>query len=92
MCRIERWDVRTLRQKIGSDTLFERTALSRKPKAVVATEIAKLRDGHMAPDLVFRNPYLFNLLGLTGAYSERNLSLSLYIKAYREYCRTAMNR
>ena len=61
MCRIERWDVRTLRQKIGS-LLFERTALSRKPKAVVATEIAKLRDGHMTPDLVFRDPYLLNLL------------------------------
>ncbi len=48
MCRIERWDVRTLRQKIGG-MLFERTALSKKPKAIVATEIAKLRDGMMSP-------------------------------------------
>jgi hypothetical protein len=31
MCRVERWSVRTLRQKIGS-MLFERTALSRKPE------------------------------------------------------------
>src|SRR5512135_198059 len=30
MCRIERWSVRSLRQKI-SGMLFERTALSRKP-------------------------------------------------------------
>src|SRR3989344_665288 len=29
MCRVERWSVRTLRQKIGS-MLYERTALSRK--------------------------------------------------------------
>ena len=29
MCRIERWDVRTLRQKIGG-MLFQRTALSKK--------------------------------------------------------------
>jgi len=32
MCRIERWSVRTLRQKI-SGMLFERTALSKKPAA-----------------------------------------------------------
>jgi hypothetical protein len=31
MCRVERWSVRTLRNKIGG-MLFERTALSRKPK------------------------------------------------------------
>ena len=48
MCRIERWDVRTLRQKIGG-MLFQRTALSRKPEAVISTEIAKLRDGRMSP-------------------------------------------
>ena len=35
MCRIERWDVRTLRLKIGG-MLFQRTALSRKPKSVIA--------------------------------------------------------
>lgn len=76
MCRIERWDVRTLRQKIGG-MLFERTALSKKPEAVVAAEIAKLRDGHMTPDLVFRDPYLLDLLGLKGAYSERDLESAI---------------
>ena len=44
MSRIERWDVRTLRRKIGG-LLYERTALSKKPAAVVAAEIGKLRDG-----------------------------------------------
>jgi predicted nuclease of restriction endonuclease-like (RecB) superfamily len=34
MCRIERWSLRTLRAKIGG-MLFERTALSRKPSAVL---------------------------------------------------------
>jgi hypothetical protein len=38
MCRIERWDVRTLRQKTGG-MLFQRTALSRKPKSVIAKSI-----------------------------------------------------
>ncbi len=76
MCRIEHWDVRTLRLKIGG-MLFQRTALSRKPKSVIASEIGQLRDGHMTPDLVFRDPYLLDLLGLKGAYSEHDLESAI---------------
>ena len=76
MCRIERWDVRTLRLKIGG-MMFQRTALSKKPKSVIASEIGQLRDGHMTPDLVFRDPYLLDLLGLKGAYSERDLESAI---------------
>lgn len=76
MCRVEHWDVRTLRQKIGG-MLFERTALSRKPEAVIAAEIGKLRGGQMTPDLVFRDPYVLELLGLTGAYSEHDLETAI---------------
>jgi hypothetical protein len=72
MCRIERWDVRTLRLKIGG-MLFQRTALSKKPQAVISAEIGKLRDGQMGPDTVFRDPYLLDLLGLKGAHSDRDL-------------------
>ena len=76
MCRIERWDVRTLRQKIGG-LLFERTALSKKPQDAIAAEIGRLRDGQMSPDIVFRDPYLLDLLGLKGAYSERDLESAI---------------
>ena len=76
MCRIESWDVRTLRKRIGG-MLFQRTALSRQPEAVISAEIAKLRDGQMSPDLVFRDPYLLDLLGLQGAYSERDLESAI---------------
>ncbi|MDP2683344.1 MAG: PDDEXK nuclease domain-containing protein [Deltaproteobacteria bacterium] len=76
MCRIERWDVRTLRQKIGG-MLYQRTALSKKPQAVISAEIGKLRDGQMSPDTVFRDPYLLDLLGLKGAYSERDLESAI---------------
>jgi predicted nuclease of restriction endonuclease-like (RecB) superfamily len=72
MCRIERWDVRTLRQKIGG-MLFERTALSKNTKEVISSEIAHLRDGCMTPDAVFRDPYFLDFLGLKGAYNERDL-------------------
>jgi predicted nuclease of restriction endonuclease-like (RecB) superfamily len=76
MCRIERWDVRTLRNKIGG-MLYERTALSKRPTAVVAAEIKKLHEGQMTPDLVFRDPYLLDLLGLKDTYSERDLELAI---------------
>jgi DUF1016 N-terminal domain len=72
MCRIERWDVRTLRLKIGG-MLYQRTALSKKPESVISAEIGKLREGQMSPDTVFRDPYLLDLLGLQGTYSERDL-------------------
>jgi len=38
MCRIERWSVRTLRQKIGG-MLYERTALSKKPAKLAEMEL-----------------------------------------------------
>ncbi len=41
MCRIERWSVRTLRQKIGS-MLYERTALSKKPEELARIELLEL--------------------------------------------------
>jgi predicted nuclease of restriction endonuclease-like (RecB) superfamily len=77
MCRIERWSVRTLRAKIGG-MLFERTALSRKPEVLVKQELAKLREGHtLTPDLVFRDPYFLDFLGLKNAYSEKDFEAAI---------------
>lgn len=76
MCRVERWSVRALRQKIGG-MLFERTALSKNSEEVVRQELATLRDGRMTPELVFRDPYLLDFLGLTGAYSEKDLEAAI---------------
>jgi hypothetical protein len=54
MCRLERWSVRALRQKIGG-MLYERTALSKKPDEVAALELKGLREADkLTPDLVFR--------------------------------------
>jgi hypothetical protein len=46
-CRIERWDVRTLRRKIGG-MLYQRTALSKQPDAGIGAEIGQLRGGQMS--------------------------------------------
>lgn len=76
MCRVERWSVRVLRQKIDG-MLFERTALSRNSEEAIRQELATLRDGRMTPDLVFRDPYLLDFLGLSGAYSEKDLEAAI---------------
>ena len=73
MSRIEGWSVRQLRKKI-SGMLFERTALSKKPAELIKQEIAAAREqDRITPDLVFRDPYFLNFLGLRDTFSERDL-------------------
>jgi len=73
MCRIERWSVRILRKKI-SGMLFERTALSRKPDKLIRHELDKLRaEDKLTPDLVFRDPYFLDFLGLKDRYIEKDI-------------------
>ena len=76
MCRIEHWDVRTLRLKVGS-MLYQRTALAKRPQSIIAAEISQMRDGKLTPDIVFRDPYFLDLLGLQGAFSERDLESAI---------------
>jgi predicted nuclease of restriction endonuclease-like (RecB) superfamily len=77
MCRVERWSVRTLRQKI-SGMLFERTALSKKPAELAKQELTQLREeDKLTPDLVFRDPYFLDFLGLKDSYSERDLETAI---------------
>ncbi len=73
ICRIERWTVRNLRERIDS-MLFERTAISRKPEETIKRELEDLHNEQkLTPDLIFRNPYVLDFLGLTDSYSEKDL-------------------
>jgi predicted nuclease of restriction endonuclease-like (RecB) superfamily len=77
MCRLERWSVRTLRKKVGS-MLFERTALSKKSDKLMRQELAALREeDKLTPDLVFRDPYILDFLGLKDAHAERDLEAAI---------------
>jgi predicted nuclease of restriction endonuclease-like (RecB) superfamily len=77
MCRVERWSVRTLNQKIEG-MLFERTALSKKPAELVRRELKALReDDKLSPDFVFRDPYFLDFLGLKDTYSEKDLETAI---------------
>lgn len=77
MCRVEQWSVRTLHDKIQS-MLFERTALSKKPDSLIATELKKLRDEDtLSPDLIFRDPYVLDFLALKDTYAEQDLEAAI---------------
>lgn len=77
MCRVERWNVRTLRNKIDS-MLFERTALSKKPEKLAKIELSNLRkEDKLTPDLIFRDPYFLDFLGLKGAYQEKDIETAI---------------
>ena len=77
MCRIERWSVRTLRHKIAQ-LLYERTAVASKPAKLIEQDLAALRkEDRMTPDLVFRDPYFLDFLGLTGQYAEKDMERAI---------------
>ncbi|MEX2121399.1 MAG: YhcG family protein [Pirellulales bacterium] len=77
MCRIERWSVRTLRRKIDH-LLFERTAVAKKPEKLIEQDLSGLRkEDQLTPDLVFRDPYFLDFLGLSGQYAEKDLEQAI---------------
>lgn len=77
MCCAERWSVRTLRGRIDS-MLYERTALSRQPDTLIAQELTTLRDPQrMSPNLVMRDPYILDFLGLRDTWQESDLEAAI---------------
>ncbi len=73
MCRSEGWSTRTLQGRLDS-MLFERTAPSRKPDELLTSELATLRDqGVLGPNLVLKDPYVLDFLGLRDRYLEKDL-------------------
>lgn len=77
MCRVEQWSTRTLEKKINS-MLFERTALSRKPVKLAQKELKQLRaEDRLTPDMVFRDPYLLDFLGLKDTFAEKDLEAAI---------------
>ncbi len=83
MCRLERWSVRRLQERIQS-MLFERTAISKKPEETIRKELSSLRDeGQISPALTFRDPYVLNFLGLADSYSEQDLESAILAELQR---------
>ena len=70
--------MRTLRQKVQG-MLYERSAISRKPEELARQELEALQEeDRMTPNLVFRDPYLQDFLGLQDTCSERDLEAAIF--------------
>ncbi len=77
ICKLERWSVRTFRERINS-MLYERTAISKKPDETVLNDLALLQNEHrLSADMVFRDPYFLDFLGLKDTYSEKDLESAI---------------
>lgn len=80
MCKIEKWSVRTFQERINS-MLYERTAISKKPELTIQNELKLLKNNqHISPDMVFRDPYFLDFLGLKDTYSEKDLEESILVE------------
>lgn len=83
MCKLEKWSVRTFRERIQS-MLYERTAISKKPELTIQHDLELLKNEQkINPDLVFRDPYFLDFLGLSDTYSERDLETSIIAELQR---------
>lgn len=77
MCRLENWSVKTLRDRIGS-MLFERTTISKKPEETIRQDLELLRRQNVLnPELVFRDRYFLEFLGLEDRYSEKSFEAAI---------------
>lgn len=77
LCKNEKWSTRTLKAKIDG-LLFERTAISKKPELLANQELKNLKeDNILSPDLVFKNHYVLDFLGLKDTYSENDLEQAI---------------
>lgn len=83
MCIHEKWSVRVFQERIQS-MLFERTAISKKPEETITNELKSLQDSKaISSDLVFRDPYFLDFLGLADNYSEKDLESSILAELQR---------
>lgn len=77
MCRHERWSTRILEDRINS-MLYERTAISKKPEETIKNDLELLkREQKLTPEMVFKDPYFLDFLGLKDTYSEKDLETSI---------------
>ena len=72
----QRWSKRELQRQIDG-ALFERVALSRSARKLVALEKKKGPPEVVRYEDIFKDPYLLDFLGLKGAYSEKDLEAAI---------------
>jgi predicted nuclease of restriction endonuclease-like (RecB) superfamily len=79
-----RWSVRTLRERMDS-LLFERSAISKQPDALIQKELMQLQQqAHPAsPVLFLKDPYLLDFLDLKDNFTEKDLENAILLELER---------
>ena len=75
----EHWSVRQLRDKQDAMT-YERTLVAVKPEDEIVKTLEKVTPTHMEPDVVLRNSYVLDFLGLGRYYSEKELEDAIVLQ------------
>ena len=76
MACIERWTVRTMRDKLSS-MLFERTVISKKPDAVIKYELEKFANTQqLTPELVFKDPCFLDFVLCTRQFFMKGIPVN----------------
>ncbi|HEV7381653.1 MAG TPA: PDDEXK nuclease domain-containing protein [Dyadobacter sp.] len=64
--------------------LYERTAISKRPEQTIINDLELLKtEQKISRDLVFRDPYFLDFLGLADTYSEKDLETSIIVELQR---------
>ena len=80
MCKFEHWSFRTFKERIQS-MLYERTAISKKPEQTIINDLEILKNEHkLSHDLVFKDPYFLEFLGLKDTFSEKDFETSIIVE------------
>lgn len=83
MCIHEKWSVRTFRERINA-MLYERTAISKRPEITIQNDLNQLKnEKQLSPDLVFRDPYFLDFLGLKDTICEKDLETAIVVELQR---------
>ncbi len=84
LCADGRWSVRTLRERMDS-MLYERTAISKKPEALIRQELIQLQQipSQVNPALFLKDPYLLDFLELKDNFSEKDLESAILLELER---------
>lgn len=79
----EHWSIRQLRDKQDA-MLYERSLVAVKPEDEIVKTLEKVSPIHMEPDVVLRNSYILDFLGLGRYYTEKELedAIALQLEAF----------
>jgi len=73
LCQLEGWSSRQLYERMQS-MLFERSAISKRPDETIRHDLQVLRQEQKpSPELLLKDPYLLDFLGLNDRYLEKDL-------------------